>query len=258
MEKVELANGMRLAYEGETEGRNGTPVIFIHGAGGSRHKWAARAQKAAASLPSSPVIAVDLPGHGDSQGEAQSDVAAYAEIIEQLMKTISPGRPAIVIGHSMGGAIGQELALRYPDQLKALVLVTTGAKLGVDPVYLEKLKAGERDPERAKLAFSPSADPSLIEMVQSQEAYSPVESAYRDFLACSRFDRRADIQTISVPTLVIGGEDDRMTPPKFSAFLAEKIPDAQLVLVPKAGHYVMIEQPEAVDEALIPFLQKWA
>jgi pimeloyl-ACP methyl ester carboxylesterase len=49
-----------------------------------------------------------------------------------------------------------------------------------------------------------------------------------------------------------------MTPPKFSAFLAEKIPDAQLVLVPKAGHYVMIEQPEAVDEALIPFLQKWA
>jgi pimeloyl-ACP methyl ester carboxylesterase len=75
-----------------------------------------------------------------------------------------------------------------------------------------------------------------------------------DFRACDAFDVRERLGDISVPTLVIGGKDDRLTPPKFSEYLREHIPNARLLLVEEAGHMVMLEQPAVVTEAIADFL----
>ena len=103
-------------------------------------------------------------------------------------------------------------------------------------------------------AFSPQTDPKLVALAAARMVEIPAAVLYGDFLACDHFDVLDQLHSIAAPTLVICGTEDRLTPVKYSDRLVEDIPGAKLELVESAGHMVMLEQPEYVQEAIRGFL----
>ena len=160
----------------------------------------------------------------------------------------------------MGGAIALEFALRYPVRLAGLILVGTGAKLRVAPEILTGILddyAGSTE-LLAQWAYGEHVDPSLLRLYIRRLREVDPQVFHDDFVACDAFDRRADVRRIALPTLILCGDADRMTPVKFSQYLHEQIAGSQLVVVPGAGHMVMLEQPATVAEAVARFLTSLA
>ena len=180
---------------------------------------------------------------------------AYAVHVHAFIKELRLPK-IFLVGHSMGGAITQTLALRYPEVLKAIVLVGTGARLKVLPSILEGIQSHfEATVEMiTRLAFSQKASPKLIERGIEYLMRCPPNVLYGDYRACDRFDLMDEIGKIELPTLVVCGEDDQLTPVKFSEFLHSRIRGSTLRVLPGAGHMVMLESPEAFNEALRAFI----
>ncbi len=234
------------------QGEEGLPVVFVHGAGGSHLIWWNQVR---ALAPIARPIAMDLPGHGKSSPAGRNSVDAYRDVIAGFLDALGLDR-AVVVGHSMGGAIAQAVALAHPDRLAGLVLVGTGARLRVLPAILDGVlnAFGQTAQIVTDYSFAPDADASLKRKSEEQFRLCPPQITHGDFSACNAFDILPRVGDIRVPTLIICGRQDQMTPPKYSEFLAAKIPNARLVLVEGAGHYVMIEQPEEVSRALTEFV----
>jgi len=225
------------------------PLVLIHGAGGTRLHWPPTLRR----LPETEVFAVDLPGHGEAPGAGQTTIAGYRQAIEAWMQALALP-PAVVMGHSMGGALALSLALEAPARVAGLVLVGTGARLRVHPLLLEAARAGNVAAETlATLVawwYSPDASPRLRQLAARGLAATNASVLHGDFLACDGFDVMDRLGAIDRPALVIVGEDDHMTPVKYARFLADHLPRAQLSVIPTAGHMVMLEQPAAVEGAL--------
>jgi pimeloyl-ACP methyl ester carboxylesterase len=244
------ADGRTIHYA-ETGG--GAPtVVLVHGAGGSHMTWTRQLEGLADRAR---VVALDLPGHGASPGEGCPAVAEYAAAVEAFIRALGAGI-VVLGGHSMGGAIVQTVALRSPGLLAGLVLVGTGARLRVFPRLFELM---EQEYARGvdfvmQYAWSPAALAALREGGRRAMLDTRAAVTISDFRACDGFDLMDRVGQIRLPTLVIVGEDDQLTPPKYSEFLAGAIPGARLVRIPRAGHYAPLEQPEAVNRALREFL----
>ncbi len=103
-------------------------------------------------------------------------------------------------------------------------------------------------------SFPKNTDPLLIQQSAELMKQTPIPVITNDFIACNRFDRAENISTITMPTLIIVGEEDRMTPPAFSQSLNQKILSSRLVLIPGAGHLVMLEKPREVNQAIEAFV----
>jgi pimeloyl-ACP methyl ester carboxylesterase len=166
--------------------------------------------------------------------------------------------PAVVIGHSMGGALALAMALDAPSRVAGIVLVGTGARLRVHPLLLEATASGRVPNETLSTLvawwYSPDASPRLRELASRGLAGTNTEVLHGDFLACDGFDVMDRLGAIDRPALVIVGEDDHMTPVKYARFLSEHLPRARLEVIPAAGHMVMLEQPEAVESVLRAWL----
>jgi pimeloyl-ACP methyl ester carboxylesterase len=229
----------------------GAPLVLLHGAGGNLMYWPSELRR----LPGHTVYALDLPGHGKSGGAGRAEIGAYAEVVRGFVEALAL-LPIVLAGHSMGGAIAQEFALRYPSRLAGLVLVATGARLRMAPQLLDGALedfAGTAE-LLAQWTHAETADPNLIRLyVRRLREVSP-QVVRGDFAACDAFDRRADICYITLPTLILCGDAERMTPVKHCQWLHEQITRSQLVVVPGAGHMVMLEQPAAMAEAVAEFL----
>jgi pimeloyl-ACP methyl ester carboxylesterase len=227
------------------------PVVFVHGAGGTHQHWLYQMQ----ALSSTPTYALDLPGHGRSEGAGHDSIGAYAEWCLAWMDVLGLER-AVWVGHSMGGAVTLDLALRWPSRVAGLGLVATGARLRVAPAILQGIGQDFSAAVRliSRYAFGPQADPELVKMGQQQMGQTPPDVLYNDFLACDRFDVCQLLAEIRAPALVMCGTQDRLTPPKYATFLHERLADAELKLVDGAGHMVMLEQPGAVTQALRQWL----
>lgn len=229
----------------------GPTVLLIHGAGGSRLVWPAELRR----LPGATVLTVDLPGHGRSPGDGRERIEDYAaDLIGLLNEAVA--EPAVLVGHSMGGAIAQVIALTAPDRVAGLVLLATAARLRVAPAILEGL---QRDPEGtvrliSEWAWGPGTDPEQVARGEQLMLEAGPELLRRDFLACDRFDIRDRVDRIACPTLVLVGSEDRMTPPRFGQWLAERISGAQHRLIEGAGHMLMVERPGEVADAVASFL----
>jgi pimeloyl-ACP methyl ester carboxylesterase len=228
-------------------------LVFIHGSGGDHLLWNYQRRFFENSHN---VVAVDLPGHGEAGSDGEDSIGAYVGHLLNLLRAL-PGDVYCLFGHSLGGAIVQEFALLHPQYVEALVLVGTGARLRVLPEILEGIQ--ERFEGTARVicdyAFSKKTSRDMIEKgIESMLQARPVV-LYGDFAACNRFDIMDRIGTIRVPTLVVCGGDDVLTPPKYANFLAEKIEGARLEIIEGAGHMVMVEKPDEFNRRVMEFLQ---
>ena len=235
-----ILNGEKLHYQhhrGALQPK-ASPLILVHGAGGNLMHWPGELRR----LPDHEVYALDLPGHGRSGGPGRTEIGTYVEVVREFAAALK--LPAFVLGgHSMGGAIALEFALRYSGRLAGLILVGTGARLRVAPEIL----AGVQDDIEgttallAEWAHGEHVDPNLQRIYLRRLREVDPQVLAGDFLACDAFDRRADVAAITVPALILCGAADRMTPVKYSQFLAAEMPDARLIILPGAGHMAMLE-----------------
>lgn len=222
-------------------------IVFVHGAGGSAATWLMQLRGLSKDLR---VHAVELNGHGSSEDRSDPNTQrAYLEDIESVV--VSLERP-VLGGHSMGGALTQQYALNHPDTLHGIILIGTGARLRCTPVIFHLL---ENDFEAylealGEFMFHSGTDPRVIEASKAETARCRPEVIARDFGMCDQFDIMEDISAIDVPALIIVGEADVMTPVKYSRYLAEKIADSELRVIPRAGHAVMLEQPTLVNQVI--------
>lgn len=225
---------------------------MIHGAGGRSEVWNAQIRPLGRNFNA---IAIDLPGHGNTSRNDLADISAYAQWLTQLMETCFEP-PVILMGHSMGGAICQKAALQRPDLIKALILVGTAPRLKVAPVFLEGLKKNFSDTVDAimKYAYSSSAPPIMLNQGAQLMKEVGRKVLYNDFAACDRFDVRNEIHNIDLPTLIICGEEDKLTPPSLCKKLQEKIKQSKITIIPAAGHMVMIEAHRPFNEAVSMFI----
>jgi len=228
------------------------PLLLIHGAGGTSMHWPAALRR----LPEYTVYALDLPGHGQSTGPGRDSIAAYCDVVHSFCQQMGLTQ-VVLAGHSMGGAIVQEFALHYPQRLAGMVLVGTGARLRVAPAVLSGIHSDLSGVARllADWVYAPGSPTQLKRLyVQHTLANNP-DVLYNDFVACDRFDRRADTARLATPALVLCGAEDQMTPPKFSEYLAQTLPRAELTIVPRCGHMLPLEAPEEVAARISLFLQ---
>jgi pimeloyl-ACP methyl ester carboxylesterase len=229
------------------------PLVLIHGAGGSRLYWPPEIRR----LEGERVFGLDLPGHGLSEGKGEHTIEGYGLRVKEWMDAMGLDK-AVLVGHSMGGAIALTMALQVPSRVAGLVLIGTGARLRVNPAVLD-LTTNPQTFDKAvdtiiAWAFSRQASPRLVALARKRMAETPPQILHDDFRACDGYDVIDRLGEIAVPVQVICGRDDKLTPEKYSDFLAEGITGARLNLIDSAGHMVMLERPRDVIMILKEFI----
>src|SRR6516225_11174496 len=234
-------------------------VVLIHGAGFDHSAWALHSRWFAHHGFS--VLVPDLPGHGRSAGPALATIVAMADWISDMLDSAGRVAKAHLIGHSMGSLIALETAARYPEKVSALSLIGTAATMTVGP---DLLKAAEANDYAAidmvsiwGLGFSAELGGSLApglwmhggaQAILQQSAPGVLHS---DLSACNAYaDALASAAKVHVPTKVILGERDMMTPAKAGKALAAAIPEARTVVLAGAGHMLMTERPDELLAAI--------
>jgi pimeloyl-ACP methyl ester carboxylesterase len=227
-------------------------LVFIHGSGGSARFWQAQVEGV---VEKANTLAIDLPGHGDSQGDGHNTVEGYAAAVIEFLDDIDPPGP-VPCGLSLGGAIAQQLLLDHADRFGAGILIGTGARLKVLPAIFEAIQsdfAGFVKMTTALVA-SEKTEPAGIRRFQDELARCRPEVVNGDFQACNQFDVMARLEDIRVPVLVISAEEDKLTPPKYADYLESAIPNTVRAHIADAGHIAPLERPRSVNQAIIEFL----
>jgi pimeloyl-ACP methyl ester carboxylesterase len=228
-------------------------IIFIHGAGNSKILWDAQVKGLFGDMNT---IAVDLPGHGESNEEGMKSVDDYARCIEEFIAAVNPPSP-VPCGLSMGGAITLSLLVNAGIKFKAGIIINSGARLKVMPAIFELIKNNYSGyiGSIPMMAASPSTDRSRIQEIVSDAGNCNPDVVYNDFTACNTFDITESLNKIEIPVLVMTAEEDKLTPQKQGKFLADNIAGSSHVNVLKAGHFSPAEQPEEVNEAILKFIK---
>jgi len=240
-----------------------TRVVLLHGIGGAA--WGPTLP-VLANPPANPLatpLAWPLPGYDGGALPPATSFAVWATALGAALEDA----PVDLLGHSIGGMLALDFALRQPDRVRRLVLyATTPAFGGRDPGFAagflrDRLAPLEAGGGTAALAaeslpglFGPDAPPAATAAAIAALAAVP-EAAYRAAVHClTTFDRRADLGRIAVPTLLVCGERDALAPPRTMARMRDAIPGARLVVLPGAGHLAHLEYPAAFNAAVGGFL----
>jgi pimeloyl-ACP methyl ester carboxylesterase len=160
----------------------------------------------------------------------------------------------------MGGAIAQWIAVNHPDRVQGLILIGTGARLPVNLTLIEDLAdanvyAATVD-NICRWSFSIHTDPRIVKSIKEKMLKTRPSVMQGDFRACDAFDLRAQLDQIQVPTLIVVGEMDKMTPLRFSEELEAGIQDAELIILPQTGHMLPVEKPQSLVELVRTFMKK--
>lgn len=221
-------------------------LVLLHSAGRTPSLW----DRVRERLVGIPAVAPPLPGRDDAgwpAGERGRDVGAFARSVVGYLDSIEVER-AVVCGHSLGGAVALAMALDHPGRVAGIGLVASGARLRVWPQVLDGLQDGLRDVVDfiVNASLGPGgADRDRIVLRRMIEAVG-AEQTLADFRACDAFDVMDRLAEIRVPALVLAGDQDVATPPKYARYLAERIAAARLVLYEGAGHELPLERPDEV------------
>jgi len=234
----------------------GHTLLFIHGAGSNANTW--HRQLVHFGEWHSP-IAFDFPGHGRSGGtEGLRRIEEYRDFAKAFADALAL-RPAVLIGRSMGGAIAMEYAIAHPSQVRALVLVATAAKFDLPVERIETWRNVMRGRAQQPFTtdnFSPKTDFAIMREAWMEQVKTDPRVRYFDFLACNACDLTDRLAEIRVPTLIIAGRDDGITPVAKSEALQRGISGSQLVVLEDAGHTVPSEKPAEFNKAVDTFLAR--
>ncbi len=232
-------------------------VVFVHGAALDHSTWQWQSRYLAHHGYSA--LAVDLPGHGRSPGALRTSIEAMADWVAAFIEAACMAR-AHVVGHSMGSLVALETAIRHPARVARLALLGTSAPMPVGEAFLAAAKDDSPaafDMQTAwgharQVALATSAIPGLTLAGASRQlvARSGAGVQYADLAACHAWAPSPEaIRALAVPTLVVAGQRDQMTPWKSGQALAREIPGARFVAL-DAGHAMMSEAPREVLAAL--------
>jgi len=227
-------------------------LVFIHGSGGNHTDWILQYTPLKNAFN---VAAIDLPGHGQSDGPGEQEVGAYATWVKKILAELGIAEP-VLIGHSLGAAICLSFAILQGSDIAAVVALGGGIRMPVNPVILEGLR---EDPAAvislaAKFSLARPNRERLSELLATTLSRVDPSILLGDFLACSRMDIRSSAAGIKVPVLALCGAEDKMTPPALAEQIVAHIPGAGLALIPGAGHFAMLENPEEFNRVLTDFV----
>ena len=258
-------DGTRIRY---IDVGRGAPVVFLHGLGASMYAW--RRNLAAVAAAGFRVIAFDNRGFGLSdKPPAPYDNAAYARLAIALMDSLRL-TDAVLVGHSMGGAIAAQVAIEYPPRVRGLVLIGSAGLGAREPLLFRVARWPVLGPAAltlrgrgftARLLRSTYFDPGKVTEADVDQYYAPVAQpeygrALRGVLQQFRFTAlEGRLDRIAAPTLVLWGEEDRWVPIGLGRALAAGITRSAFVSVPRAGHSVQEEAPDEVNHLVIRFLK---
>jgi pimeloyl-ACP methyl ester carboxylesterase len=273
--KTVEVDGIQIAYSDRGEGE--PTLILIHGLGSYSPVWSRNMDELSCCAR---VIAIDLPGYGrSSKANYLYSMKFFARVVERFIEKLELGR-VVLVGHSMGGQIALTHALRYPGRAEALVLVA--------PAGLERFGAGEG------AWLSEAMSKEFVELTPPENVHTNFQSNFYDMPKAAAFMARHRLQIINgpdfdgyayavsrsvramitepvadrlgdvrVPTLVLFGREDSLipnpmlhggTPAPIAREAVARMPRARLVVIPRAGHMVQFERPEAFDRAVLDFV----
>lgn len=251
--KVRLPNGLDLAYE---ESGSGAPLLFVHGWPHSRALWAGQLNGLATHAR---CIAPDLRGFGGSAVRGPYTVEQYADDLMELLDALHVDR-AVVIGLSMGGYVAFDLMRRHRTRVRALILASTRAGADDEEArgkrlrlieFIERQGMHALADQQLRSMLAPSTLASRPDVSESlrriMAATSPDGAIGGQRAMMARRDSTDLLRTIDVPTLVIGGAEDTITPPEALSAMAAAVPNARLELIASAGHACALEKPAAFD-----------
>jgi pimeloyl-ACP methyl ester carboxylesterase len=269
MKTIALSQG-DLAY---IDRGSGIPVVLLHGFPLDHSMWDAQIEALATHVR---VIAPDLRGFGQSPLGNVDETSGipmeqYADEVAELLDAIKVTEPIVLVGFSMGGYIAWQYVRKHGHRLRALIQCDTRAVADTEEGRAGRMKMAEKVAEwgSARVAemmgpklFSARAletKPQLMAEVRQVAARTPpagIAAAQRGMAA--RPDVTAMLPSIRVPTLVVVGVDDAISPPAEMRKIADAIPNATFVEIPDAGHMTTMENPGAVNEALVSFITRLA
>jgi pimeloyl-ACP methyl ester carboxylesterase len=256
---------------------SGPPVIFIHGLSGCWQNWLEQLPFFAREHR---VIAVDLPGFGQSEMPAEEiSISGYADAIDELMEKLELTE-ARIVGNSMGGFIGAELAIQHPQRVERLVLVAA-AGLSIESIRTERTTGLRHRAEnivffslghiasrattvalrprlRAALLLTVAAHPAKLPgPLAAQQVLGSGKPGFSDALeAMCRYPLRDRLEKIACPTFIVWGDKDLLVPVKDAAIFEELIPDARKVIYKDTGHVSMMERPARFNSDVKAFLDE--
>ena len=249
---------VQIATGGRPFDRRLPTLVLIHGAGMDHTVWAHQAR--ALAHADRGVLAIDLPGHAGSAGPALGSIEAMAEWLWRLLDGLGVERAALA-GHSMGSLVALEAGARAPERTRGLALLGTVPRMAVHPTMLESAGAGDHLVIDMMVGWSFGRQ-SLLGAVGAPGSYLP-GGAERllergashvlasDLAACAAYEGApAAAGRIACPTRLILGAEDKMTPASKAAPLAAAIAGSRTILLPGAGHMMMLETPAPVTAAL--------
>jgi pimeloyl-ACP methyl ester carboxylesterase len=247
---------------GSTRAGNHPAILLLHGTGVSARSWTLQLQNLGRTLQ---VLAVDLPGHGESDPIDEATLEGYADAAYSLLDALGTG-PVFVAGHSLGGAVAQVLGARHPEAVRGLALLSTCVKLPETDGRSQRLYRCLPAPIRKvlflwmanKILFAPSASRQAVALGMEEILTCRPETTVKDVAAAQAVDLLELARNLRVPTLILCGDRDRLTPLALSDRLNELIPGSRLRIVKGAGHMLPMEAPGQVNQELLDFVNSVA
>ncbi len=258
--KIPLKQYSAYAFTGGLEIDPSKPtVMFVHGASLDHTVWTLPARHFVRHGRN--VLAIDLPGHGLSEGPYLSEIGEYSDWLIEILDAVGISK-TILVGHSMGSLVSLECAARHSDRIRALVMVGTAVPM---PVTDSLLKSAQEDPQSAiemLTAWGHSTDAHfggnetpgmwmIGGLLRLFERGKP-GALFNDLAACNNYKTGMEsAKKVKCPTMLILGEHDRLTPARVAQRLASQIKNSRTVLLNRTGHTIMSEKPDSLLDALV-------
>ena len=257
------ANGIQINYE--LSGRKGNPIVMLsHSLGSSLLMWNPQMKPLE---PHFQLLRYDIRGHGKT--EAPPGAYTLEQLGEDAVALLDVLEIERVhwVGLSLGGMIGQSVALSYPRRLRSLSLCDTGAAIAPEaqPIWQERIDAvrdrglaSQLEPTMERW-FTPSflkLNPYMLGVIRNEFLATPAQGYLGCIYAIRKLNYLDRLSEIKIPTLIMVGEDDPGTPVSASEAMHERIPDSKLVIIKSARHLSNVEQPEVFNTNILTFLMR--